>query len=593
MTARPLQKQPLNLSNERTKASLFGALECGFTAWPAPDLLVKTEAQATVNPSAFARLWRVFMTARVAIASVLLILEAFMRVLGPATSHWTVTICIAYLLAAVAVRLWAKPVPPASAFDLQWLLIIGVDVMVFFVLNLLQSGGISYTPLFALPVLLSSVLGPVLLALGTAASVTLLLLGDAWWNSLLLQNDNKARYLQAALSGSGFFLVALLANQLALRLAGEEKLAYRNRLAARMQSQINHLVVETLADGVLVADIEGRVYSANPAARRLLLTGNNEEEETDPAREKSDFNLTESDHLQPLAMLVKRCFASQLPERDEICLPEPGLSSAHQRLHVRARLAISRDVQQHSLCVVFLEDLREMEARVRTEKMAAMGRMSAAVAHEIRNPLAAITQANALLEEDIQDPAQRQLLTIVQQNAKRLAKIVDDVLNIARVHGQKQSESVPAAALRISLDDTAARIVLDWQAQNNQSPALLVALKTAPAQVVFEADHLRRLIVNLLDNALRYASGVRHSIEIHSCFMETGQMQLAVWSDGLALERSVQAHLFEPFFSSESRSSGLGLYICRQLCERHGASIAYERVNFANRPYNAFTVTFA
>ena len=592
MTARPLHKQPLNLSHKHPKASLFGALEFGSTAWPAPDLSVKTDSQATVNPSAFARLWRVFMTARVAIASILLILEAFMRVLGPVTSHWTVTICIAYLLAAVAVRLWAKPVPPASAFDLQWLLIIGVDVMVFFVLNLLQSGGISYTPLFALPVLLSSVLGPVLLALGTAASVTLLLLGDAWWNSLLLQSDNNARYLQAALSGSGFFLVALLANQLALRLAGEEKLAYRNRLAARMQSQINHLVVETLADGVLVADIEGRVYSANPAARRLLLTGNNEEE-TDSNREKSDFDLTESDHLQPLAMLVKRCFASQQPERDEICLPEPGLSSAHQRLHVRARLAISRDAQQHSLCVVFLEDLREMEARVRTEKMAAMGRMSAAVAHEIRNPLAAITQANALLEEDIQDPAQRQLLAIVQQNAKRLAKIVDDVLDIARVHRQKQSEFVSSAVLRISLDDTAARIVLDWQAQNNQSPALLVALKTAPAQVVFEADHLRRLIVNLLDNALRYASGVRHSIEIHSCFVETGQIQLTVRSDGLALERSVQAHLFEPFFSSESRSSGLGLYICRQLCERHGASIAYERVNFANRPYNAFTVTFA
>ena len=80
-----------------------------------------------------------------------------------------------------------------------------------------------------------------------------------------------------------------------------------------------------------------------------------------------------------------------------------------RRVHVRTRLTASHDSQSDSLCVMFLEDLREMEARLRTEKLAAMGRMSAAVAHEIRNPLAAITQANALLEEDLSDPAQKQL----------------------------------------------------------------------------------------------------------------------------------------------------------------------------------------
>ena len=86
-----------------------------------------------------------------------------------------------------------------------------------------------------------------------------------------------------------------------------------------------------------------------------------------------------------------------------------------------------------SLCVMFLQDLREMEARVRTEKLAAMGRMSAAVAHEIRNPLAAIAQANALLDEDLTDPAQKRLTLMVRQNAKRLARIVDEILNVARV----------------------------------------------------------------------------------------------------------------------------------------------------------------
>jgi two-component system sensor histidine kinase PilS (NtrC family) len=93
---------------------------------------------------------------------------------------------------------------------------------------------------------------------------------------------------------------------------------------------------------------------------------------------------------------------------------------------------------------------------------------------------------------------------------------------------------------------------------------------------VFTAEHLRRVIVNLLDNAQRYA---RRAFPV-LVTTQTGKdntVRLAVWSDGPPLEPAVQRHLFEPFFSSESRSSGLGLYICRELCERHGALIGYER----------------
>ena len=524
------------------------------------------------------RLWRAFMAARVTIAGVLLVLQAAIYALGQPVQTGTIALCLAYFFATIVVRVWARPKPPGKTFDAQWIATVGVDVLAFSALNFVQSGAINYTALFALPVLLASVMGPILLALGTAASVTLLLLADAWWASLSLQGDFTGRFLQAGLSGSGFFVVALLANQLALRLSREERRAQSSQSTARMQIQVNELVIDTLADGVLVIDTNGVVRAANPASMRLLAP--------ESAVRSAPFVLASEVAWHALTELAHLTFELRSPQQLEVSLEY--VSRPSRRLQVKTRLAASPDGSHESLCVMFLEDLREMEARVLTEKMAAMGRMSAAVAHEIRNPLAAITQANALLEEDLQDPAQRQLTSMVRQNAHRLARIVDEILDIARVQ-----EQAPQAQTRaVLLDEAAQQVCTDWARQNGAEAQLRVQLGAARASVLFETEHLRRLIVNLLDNALRYASKAVGAIRLTTEISASGQTRLSIWSDGQPLERTVQSHMFEPFFSSQSRSSGLGLYICRELCERHGALIGYQRLANDAVDGNTFFITF-
>jgi two-component system sensor histidine kinase PilS (NtrC family) len=208
--------------------------------------------------------------------------------------------------------------------------------------------------------------------------------------------------------------------------------------------------------------------------------------------------------------------------------------------------------------------------------------MSAAVAHEIRNPLAAIAQANELMEEDLKEPGLKQLSSLVRKNAQRLQQIVEEILDVSRAR-----QGAGPAVEMLALDSSVAATCDDWAMQTRSGSRLQLSLAAPGISVRFDSDHLRRVLVNLLDNALRYAGEKPDSIRV-STRSANGQASLHVWSDGAPLEPSVQRHLFEPFFSSESRSSGLGLFICRELCDRHGAAMGYERAEG-----NEFFVLFA
>ncbi|MBV8619787.1 MAG: PAS domain-containing sensor histidine kinase [Curvibacter sp.] len=528
------------------------------------------------------RVWHGFLTARLMVATALLLLQLLSHLLSQAATPWVLALDAAYLAVTLAARLLATERPPSPAIGRQWVPTLGLDLLVFSVLQWTQPGNMNYTPLLAMPVLMAATLGSRRLTLFTAASSTLVLLAQAWSLHLHGVGDQAPLFMQAGLTGTAYFLLGLLVNHLAQRLAREEMLSQSSRMAARVQAQVNAMVIDSLTEGLLVLDANESVRALNPAARQLL---------GPTALDSADsFQLGEVPAWRPLRQLVRETFRQGSGQSADVHLPMGELGTA--RLHLRTQLTASSDPLAGNLCVMFLHDLREMEARLRTEKLAAMGRMSAAVAHEIRNPLAAITQANGLLEEDVQDPGQRRLILMVQQNAQRLARIVEDVLDIARVEHQRPPD--PDEALE--LDPAVADTCREWLAQD-RGRRLQADLDSGDVHVAFDADHLRRVLVNLLDNAQRYMGPHGDSLQVSTRVGSQGLASVQVWSDGQPMEPSVQRHLFEPFFSSESRSSGLGLYICRQLCERHGASIDYQRCSAPTarglQEGNAFVVRFA
>ena len=237
------------------------------SAWPDKPVIAPSP-DVPGDSSERVRMWQGFMTARLTLGLVLLALQMVLFATGTAHSYLLVAISMAYFAGTLAARVFIQPRPLGHTFNRSWGFVVGMDVLVFSSLQLLQGSTVNYTPLFALPILLASVLGSLRLALGTAASVTVLLLGNSLWAFFQAQTDAAPYFVQSALSGVGYFVIALLGNQLATRLASEAQRAQVSQRAIQIQREVNALVIESLPDGVLVVDAQGQVRAANPAARQ-------------------------------------------------------------------------------------------------------------------------------------------------------------------------------------------------------------------------------------------------------------------------------------------------------------------------------------
>ena len=581
------RSDPDPVEDDNGTDSLFdpGWLAAGDVPAGSPAMGRRADHQALAEDSASARVFRTYAAARAAIGVGLVAAQAAGSLLSPRHAGLITLLCVAY--GVQAVTLWLLPrfgslaLPHTARLQRrrQWLLTIGVDLVVFSAMHLLAVGAsFTYAALLVLPVLMAGVLTSRLLALGTAAGVALMLLAAAWPASLA-GADAAAVLLQSGLGGLGLFVIALVAGELAGRLATQEQAARGSFELARLQAQLNRLVIEEMADGVLVIDKRMRVRAANPAARGLLVA----EGLSPPA----PFHLLDQPAWTALRQAVERALMDgEWPEAGRELELHFGQGHVRTvRMRVRFMQAHALDLQGDEVApdsatalapgaplgVLLLEDVRTAQARLRQEKLAAMGRVSAGIAHEIRNPLAAISQANALLMEDGMPAPQQRLLQMVADNVARLKRLVDDVMEVAP-GGATAAQGIDAAAV-------VAAAVADWlvtaHVPQGEAAPLRIDLATTALAVNFDAEHLRRVLINLLENAMRHASRRPASVLVRVAAREDAGADLSVLSDGPPITPEVERHLFEPFFSTRSRGTGLGLYICRELCERYGAQIEY------------------
>lgn len=541
-----------------------------------------------------ATFWRSLQTLNVTRVLISLVLLLYLSLNNRGGSYLYADTCIAYL--GLAVMFAVLTLYWRHRFLFQLSAQIAVDIGVISLLYLAGGGARSgLVILYLFPLAGAAILAPLVLALFSASLVTLFLLLDAAWRILFGQGETGL--MQAGLYGASFFAIVLAVNSLAAKLIRQEELASERGLDLKTQQAINQMVMADVDDGVLVVGRDGRVFASNPAARRMLGLA--------PGM-LDEFALGDLSSLAPVAF----AFAGWLAQPDApageqhaaFVMVKPyhdGLGSGNTltlggrrelSAHLKLRFArVATPDGAAERCVIFMHDVTAIENQAQQLKLASMGRLTASIAHEVRNPLSAIGHATALLAEDLDSPAHRRLLKIVGDNVGRVNRMVEDILQLSR---KVQPNGDP-----LRLDAFLAELKVEFQETHGLADDIVWVNGTASAPVRFDALHLREVIVNLLNNAIRYASGAPGSMRLW--VVETGgQMELHVQDDGPGITPEVRAHLFEPFYTTSSKGTGLGLYLARELCLNNDAKLDYEYRFDAGmpgqwEPSGRFVITFA
>ncbi len=367
----------------------------------------------------------------------------------------------------------------------------------------------------------------------------------------------------------GFFAAASLTRQLGKQVRDTQALADRRGAEAANLAEINELIIRRMQTGVLLVDGTGQIRLANEAAMALLGDADTAGDGAPrPSPRGSDGAGTDARlqgrTLSRLAPSLALRLANWLRgDRDD----ETPLSL---REHTDVMPRFVRLLANSDNTLVFLDDTSLVSRRAESLTLATMGRFSAGLAHEIRNPLAAISYATQLLEEseDIRD-ADRRLLQIIHQQCVRTNGIVESVLGLAR-RERARPEHVDLVAAAHAFVQDYRLVVADDNAE------LRVSCDQATFGAVFDPRHLQQVLTALVNNAVRYGrmpgEPARITLRIEA---QGDRATLSVLDRGPGIPDAVAAQLFRPFFTTSESGTGLGLYIAHELCRANEAPLEY------------------
>ncbi len=389
-----------------------------------------------------------------------------------------------------------------------------------------------------------------------AAIATLSIISEQIYSQFVYINHSPA-FTQAGLLGILIFISAFLTIYTAKRLKESEKLAEETSAELETIVQMNEHIIRSMRTGILVIKNDGLILMANNAALELLghitidSQTNLKDAASDLCKRFIEWNNNTIQNQQPIQQ------AQGLPDL------QPGFSPIDQ--------TNNPDDKHQGRTLIFIEDATQIAQRFQQVKLASLGRLTASIAHEIRNPLAAINHAGQLLGETSTDASEKKLTSIINTQAKRLNSIVENVLQLSR-----QQRGTPEA---INLYQWLIQFREECVATHHlQIPQIQINIHPQSIEILFDSNQLHQVMWNLCTNAINH-SNMEHStiiINIQGKIDDNSrQPYVDIIDNGPGIDKETQALIFDPFFTTSSEGTGLGLYITKEVIESNRAKIRH------------------